>query len=74
MAGRQVLQIVDHGDALGLGGPQEVILDRVRVVSKRNLDRALEAMDVTIPTSALARACRVVDVDMTRETNWLALW
>lgn len=44
----EVLEVVGHGDTLRLRGAQKVMHDRIRVVAKRNLDRALEAVDVAV--------------------------
>ena len=49
MASSQILQVVDDGNSLRLGGTQEVVLDGIRVVSKGNLDRTLETMNLAVP-------------------------
>jgi hypothetical protein len=48
MTSDQVLKIVCGRNALRLGGTKEVLFDRVSVIAERNLDRALEAVDVAI--------------------------
>lgn len=53
MAGNQVLKIIGSGDSLGFGGPQEVLLDWVGVVAKRNLDRTLKAVEIAVVARTL---------------------
>lgn len=48
VAGNQVLKIIGSRDALSFDGAKEVLLDWIAVVAKGDLDRALEAVDVTI--------------------------
>lgn len=55
VAGDQVLKIISGGNALGLGGAEEVLLDGVGVVAKRNLDRALESVNVAVVAGTLVR-------------------
>lgn len=55
VGGDEVLQVVDDGDALRLDGPEEVVLDGVRVVAERHLDGALVAVDVAVVRRALVR-------------------
>jgi hypothetical protein len=44
----EVLQVVDDGDPLGLDGPEEVVLDGVCIVTERDLDGALVAVEVGV--------------------------
>lgn len=44
LPGLQILKVVRNRDALGLRRSQEVLHDRICVVSKGNLDRALKSM------------------------------
>lgn len=44
----EVLQVINGGDALALGGTQEVILDGVRVVAERHLDGAVGAVKLAV--------------------------
>ena len=53
MAGGEILQIVGDGNALGLGSAEEVLHHGVRVVSKRNLDGAFEAMELAVVARSL---------------------
>lgn len=55
VASHQVLEIVDHGDPLGLDGAEEILLNRVGVVSKGDLDGALITVDVAVVRRALVR-------------------
>lgn len=53
MAGNEILQIIGGRDALALGCPQEILHDRVRIVTKRNFDWALEAVDIAVVAGSL---------------------
>lgn len=48
VAGNEILEIVCDRDVLRLNRTEEVLHDRVGVVAKADLDRALESMDVTV--------------------------
>lgn len=53
MAGGQVLEIVGGRDALRFGGTEEVLLDRVGVVTERNLDGSLKSVNVAVVARTL---------------------
>lgn len=53
MASDQILKIIGGGDTLRFGGTQKVLLDRVRIVSKRDLDWTLKAVDVSVVAGTL---------------------
>jgi hypothetical protein len=53
MAGCKVLEIVGGGDTLRLTRSQEVLLDRVCVVTERDLNRPLKTMDITVVARSL---------------------
>lgn len=51
----QILEIIRGWDALGVGGAEEVLRNRIGVVTKRDLDGALESMDIRVVTGTLVR-------------------
>lgn len=53
VAGTEVLEVIDKGDALGLGGAEEVILDRIGVVTEGNFNGSLVTVDIWIYRVAL---------------------
>jgi hypothetical protein len=53
VASNQVLEVVGRGDTLRLTRSQEVLFDRVCVVTERDLDRSLESMNVTVVAGTL---------------------
>jgi hypothetical protein len=53
MTSDQVLEIVCGRNTLRLSGAKEVFFDRVGVIAERDLDRALEAVDVAIVAGPL---------------------
>jgi hypothetical protein len=53
MAGTEVLEVIDKGDALRLGGAEEVILDGVCVVAEGNFYGALVTVNFWIYRVAL---------------------
>ena len=53
MASRKILKIIRSGDPLAFGCTKEVSSNRVSVVAERNLDRALESMDVSVVAGPL---------------------
>lgn len=53
MASDQVLKVIRSGDALGLRGTQEVLLDGVGVIAKADFDWALESMKLPVIARAL---------------------
>jgi hypothetical protein len=54
VAGDEILEIVCDRDVLRFDCTQEVLHDRVGVVTEADLDRALESMDVTVVVQPLA--------------------
>ena len=48
VASSEVLQVVGDGNTLGLGSAEEVLHHGIGVVSKRNLDGALESVDLAV--------------------------
>jgi hypothetical protein len=71
MTSREVLEIIDDGNVLGLGGAEEVVLDRIGacrrsacglekedwdiLVAEGDLDGALEAVSVSVVAGTLVR-------------------
>lgn len=53
VAGTEVLEVIDKGDALGLGGAEEVILDGVGVVTEGNFNGSLVTVDIWVYRVAL---------------------
>lgn len=51
----QILQVIGGWNALTLSCPEEVLHDWIRIVAERNLDWALETMDVPVAARALVR-------------------
>jgi hypothetical protein len=51
----KVLQIIRDWDVLGLNRTQEVLHDRISIVTEADLDRSFETMNVTVLTSSLVR-------------------
>ena len=56
MTSNKILKIIGGRDALRLGGSEEVLHDGVCVVSKGDLDWALEAVDISVPAVSNATA------------------
>lgn len=53
MACAKVLEVIDKGDALGLGGAEEVILDGVGVVTEGHFNGSLVTVDIWVYRVAL---------------------
>ena len=53
MSGFQVLEIIGNRNPLRLGSPEEVLHNWVCIVAEGDLDRTLEAMEVSIVASPL---------------------
>ena len=53
MASNKILQVISDRNALAVDGLQEVLLDRIGVVAKGNLNGALETMNVTVVAGTL---------------------
>lgn len=49
----QILQVISYGESLTFHCSKEVLHDRVGVVAKRDLDWALETVDVSVVASSL---------------------
>ncbi|KAI6766113.1 hypothetical protein HG530_007183 [Fusarium avenaceum] len=63
VAGTEVLEVIDKGDALGLGGAEEVILDGVGVVTEGNFNGSLVTVDIWVNRVALSEALARVTED-----------
>jgi len=53
MASGQILKVIGGGDALGFGGSEKVLSHTIGMVSKGDLDGAIEPMEVPVVTSTL---------------------
>ncbi len=61
MASNKILKIIGGRDALRFGSSEEVLHDGVCVVSKRDLDWAFEAVDIS--TFAISNVTTNIDSD-----------